>query len=514
MPSPQEMTSFLGAVLLWLCVGYLRRALDRRRVLRPAVKQFFQELGVPQRLLFLYIAARLGLFLFGGVAHPAVVHGIDTASKFFGVTGLIRLFDSLVFAFIRWRGKQGMPRILRSLMDWAITFLCAAVLLRVEYKLDLSSIFATSALLSVVLGFALQESLGNLFAGLTLHAEQPFEAGEWVTFGKYSGRVLDVGWRSTRLITADEDELLVPNSLISREVVINHMRPHVTDVIELTIAVDLDVSPPRAKAVLLEAVKSCPLVLQSPEPVVQLASFMDRGVNYRIKLHTEGVHVERAALDQVQQAIWYALRRAAIEMPFPQTTISVRERGPEAEERRRREHLAEAQDLLGRIDLVQALSAEARKTLAERARFVEYGPGQAIVRQGEQGDTLYLVARGEVSVRIDMGGVAPQREVARLGRGAVFGEMSMLTGESRTATVVSLGDAALLALDRDAFDRILMKEPELAQTIAEVIARRRTALDQARAEMAPAVEQETSNLLSRIRSIFGFRQKSERATGT
>jgi CRP-like cAMP-binding protein len=201
-------------------------------------------------------------------------------------------------------------------------------------------------------------------------------------------------------------------------------------------------------------------------------------------------------------------------MPFPQTTISVRERGPEAEERRRREHLAEAQDLLGRIDLVQALSAEARKTLAERARFVEYGPGQAIVRQGEQGDTLYLVARGEVSVRIDMGGVAPQREVARLGRGAVFGEMSMLTGESRTATVVSLGDAALLALDRDAFDRILMKEPELAQTIAEVIARRRTALDQARAEMAPAVEQETSNLLSRIRSIFGFRQKSERATGT
>jgi CRP-like cAMP-binding protein len=285
-------------------------------------------------------------------------------------------------------------------------------------------------------------------------------------------------------------------------------------VIELTIAVDLDVSPPRAKAVLLEAVKSCPLVLQSPEPVVQLASFMERGANYRIKLHTEGVHVERAALDQVQQAIWYALRRAAIEMPFPQTTISVRERGPEAEERRRRDHLAEAQDLLGRIDLVQALSAEARKTLAERARFVEYGPGQSVVRQGEQGDTLYLVARGEVSVRIDMGGVAPQREVARLGRGAVFGEMSMLTGELRTATVVSLGDAALLALDRDAFDRILMKEPELAQTIAEVIARRRTALDQARAEMAPAVEQETSNLLSRIRSIFGFRQKSERATGT
>ena len=179
-------------------------------------------------MLFLYLVARLAGFFWQNEFHPAVAHGIETASRFFGIIAVLRLGDSLAFAFIRWRGRVGMPRILRSLGVWAITFLCAAVLLRVEYKLDLSSLFATSALLSVVLGFALQETLGNLFAGLTLHAEQPFEAGEWVSFGKYCGRILDVGWRSTRLITVDEDELLVPNSLISREVVINHMRPQLT----------------------------------------------------------------------------------------------------------------------------------------------------------------------------------------------------------------------------------------------------------------------------------------------
>jgi small-conductance mechanosensitive channel/CRP-like cAMP-binding protein len=505
----QGLTSFLGALALFLFVGLLRRGLRVRRV-NLAVKQFFDELGAPQRLLFLYLVARLAGFFWGSGLHPGVAQGLLTASRFFGVVGVLRLGDSLVFAFIRWQGRVGLPRILRTLGVWALTFFVAAVLLRVEYKLDLSSLFATSALLSVVLGFALQETLGNLFAGLTLHAEQPFETGEWVSFGKYCGRVLDVGWRSTRLITMDEDELLVPNSLISREVVVNHMRPAITDVIELMVGIDLDVSPARAKTVLLEAVRSCPLVLARPEPSAQVATFTADGVNYRVRFHTEGFHVERQALDQVQEAIWYALRRAAIEIPYPQTTVSYRERAVEAEERRRREHLAEAEDLLGRIDFVQALSAPARKVLVERARFLEYGPGQAVVRQGEQGDTLYLVARGEVSVRIALpaaeGENASQKEVARLGRGALFGEMSVLTGDPRTATVVALGDAALLAVDRDAFERILSAEPDLAQKLADVIARRRVALDAARAEQhAPALEKESGNLLERIRSIFGFR---------
>lgn len=279
----QGLTSFLVAIGLFLLVGLLRRGLRTRRV-KPAVKQFFDELGAPQRLLFLYLVARLAGFLWP--PEPAAVHALETASRFFGVVGVLRLGDSLLFAFLRWRGLVGLPRILRTLAVWALTFFCAAVLLRVEYKLDLSSLVATSALLSVVLGFALQETLGNLFAGLTLHAEQPFEPGEWVSFGKYSGRVLDVGWRSTRMVTADEHELLVPNSLISREVVVNHMRPQATDVLELTIGVDQDVSPAHAKGVLLEAVKSCPLVLAEPAPLVQLASFTADGVSYRIRLHT------------------------------------------------------------------------------------------------------------------------------------------------------------------------------------------------------------------------------------
>ena len=496
----QGLATLIAAAATLLLLFFTRRALSRQT--GPRWRELAGDLRGQERIFTLYLLARLGQLAVPD-AGPPVAQALRFCALLFGVVGVVRLTETLFFTFIR----RATPRIVRSLVAWISTFIAAAVILRAEYKFNLESLFATSALLSVVLGFALQETLGNLFAGLTLNAEQPFEPGEWVSFGKYTGRVLDVGWRSTRLMTLDEDEILVPNGLISREVVINHMRPQLTDVIELLIGVDMDVSPARAKAVLLEAVKSCPMVLPQPEPTAQLAAFTDDGVNYRLKFYTEGFHVERAALDQVQQAIWYALRRAAIDIPYPQTAISVRERASEAEERRRREHLAEAEDLLGRIDFVQALSVEARKVLAQRARFVEYGPGQAVVRQGELGDTLYLVARGEVAVRVQIEAV--DKEVARLGRGALFGEMSVLTGEPRTATVLSLGDAALLAVDRDAFERILSAEPDLAQRLAETIARRRMALDAARAEQqAPAMEKETSNLLDRIRNIFGFQKRT------
>ena len=513
MPNVEAFANLLIALALWLGIALLRRSMGSRGV----AKQFLAEVSSAQRLLAAYLLSRLAVLVLGARLHPSLEHALAAAATVFGAVGVLRLLDGLIFGFIRWRGRHGLPRILRSLLVWTVTFLCIAVVMRVEYKMDLSSLFATSALLSVVLGFALQETLGNLFAGLTLHAEQPFETGEWVSFGKYTGRVLDVGWRSTRLLTADDDELLVPNSLISREVVVNHMRPHLTDVIELLVPIDLDVTPARAKAALLEAVRSCALVLAAPEPRVQLASFSDNAASYRVRFMTSGYHMERAALDQVQEAIWYGLRREAIDMPYPQTTLSFRERAAEADDRRRREHLAEAEDLLGRIDFVKAMNEAARHTLAERARFLEYGPGQAIVRQGEQGDTLFLVARGEVAVQVTTEG--GEKEVARLGRGALFGEMSVLTGEPRSATVMSVGDAALLGIQRDAFHQIIAAEPELAQRLAEVITRRKLALDAVRAEAVPAMEKETASLLGRIGAMFGFKPKSappppERATGS
>jgi CRP-like cAMP-binding protein len=308
------------------------------------------------------------------------------------------------------------------------------------------------------------------------------------------------------MITLDDDELLVPNGLISREVVINHSRPSLQDCVELEVRLDYDAAPARAKQVLVDAVKTCAGVLPEPLPRAQVVRFNDDGIDYRIRFFTDDYSRERELLDTVQQALWYALRRAAIDIPYRQTTLSRREKPAQAEERRRKEHLAEAKDLLGRIDFVSALGEEGRDQLAQAARFLEYGPGEPIVRQGEPGDTFYLVARGELSVRVlfDSG----EREVAKLAHGAFFGEMSVLTGEPRSASVVAATDAALLGIDREAFSRVLAADDGVMEELARIIAGRKAQLVTARKEDAGAAaqgEDETSPLLARIRGIFGFK---------
>src|SRR5207253_7666010 len=254
------MTRFLLAAALWLGVSALRRVL-LRGVRSDAARTFGMELRPPQLLLALYLLGRATAFALEGV-DGTLRHASATTAYIAGAVGVLRLGEALLFAVLRLRGGEGIPRLLRSLLAWAGTFVVAAVVLRLEYRLNLSSLLATSALLSVVLGFALQETLGNLFSGLTLHAEQPFDQGEWVSFGKWGGKVLDVGWRSTRLLTGDQDELLVPNSLISREVVVNHSRPMPQDCVEILLTLDLDASPLRCKTVILDALSSCPLVLR------------------------------------------------------------------------------------------------------------------------------------------------------------------------------------------------------------------------------------------------------------
>jgi CRP-like cAMP-binding protein len=131
-----------------------------------------------------------------------------------------------------------------------------------------------------------------------------------------------------------------------------------------------------------------------------------------------------------------------------------------------------------------------------------FGRGEQVIEQGEEGQTFYVVAEGTVAVLAGK----PAVEVARLSTGETFGEMSLLTGEPRAATVVAATDALLLELDRPTFARLFAGHDGLAPKLAQVLADRRSQLDSAAAQPGPGgAEPEAHRILGRLRQIFSLR---------
>jgi CRP-like cAMP-binding protein len=205
----------------------------------------------------------------------------------------------------------------------------------------------------------------------------------------------------------------------------------------------------------------------------------------------------------VRSAIWYALHRAGMEIPFPSMNINVTEMNEDREQRKQDEEYARRVDALSRVDVFRALDAEKIDRLARRMRMIIYGPGEVVLRQGDPGDSLYVVRSGSVAVQL--GASAARKTVATLAAGQFFGEMSLMTGESRAATVVAKTDCECYIVDKEAFQEILDERPELANTISDILSRRQVVLDGATADAALANQTVQKNQLrSKIAAFFGI----------
>ncbi|HUK66569.1 MAG TPA: mechanosensitive ion channel family protein [Anaeromyxobacteraceae bacterium] len=392
-----------------------------------------------------------------------------------------------------------VPRILRDLFDGILFVVAALIILQATLSIDLSAVLASSAVLSIVLGLALQETLSNLFAGLSLQAERPFGEGDFVRIGTQQGKVLEVGWRATRLLTGAGEALTIPNNTVAKEAVFNLSRLR-TAQRKVALSAGYGVPPNALKEAALAVVQAHPKALQDPAPVVRTVDLGQNGIAYELVFWVgrfeDGLPVE----DDVRTQLWYRLHRAGIALsPLGSEVRLARSARPAAGVAE-----VEVKTLLDRVDFLAHVDAPLREALALRARVVRFGQGEVVVRRGEvEPSPFYVVAAGEVAVRVrSVDG--SEREAARLGPGDFFGEMGVLAGEAGEGTVVAVKDCALAALDREAFAELFKQAPEAAKKLAEVLARRREALSQARSETTvPAARPpEGPAVLDRLKGIF------------
>jgi small-conductance mechanosensitive channel len=382
--------------------------------------------------------------------------------------GVIRLVLEFVDAITR-RGKVHFSTIGKDLLMLVLWFVVVMVVLYTDFGVQPLSILTTTTVFAAVLGFALQETLGNIFSGLSLSMGRPFDPGDWIRSGHYVGQVKGIAWRATTIVTRANERLEVPNSVIAKDVLFNYATGHVAD--ELTVGISYSVPPNHVREVVLTLLHDVPQVLRDPPPEVLAWDYLDFAIQYRIKYSIADYGAQEHVRDRVASSLWYALRRHRIEIPFPTRTVHVRDAGRDEDEAADAEFERELMTDLRQVDWLRGLRDDELRLLVPTVSVRQFGAGEMLVRAGEAGESMFIVRSGRAEV-FGQTADGQVRHIAEIGRGVVTGEMALMTGEPRNASVRAITDLEVIEMDREGFTRLFKEHPDAAASIGDIIAAR------------------------------------------
>jgi small-conductance mechanosensitive channel len=422
--------------------------------------------------------------------------------RFFLLASLLQSVLLIIVVGAWERLAKPLPQIFLDVLRWLMV---GAALVGILYEAGLAAgnLFTGSAVVTAVLGFALRDTLGNVFAGLAIHAEHPFEVGDWIQYDAnpaHIGRVVEINWRATKVITLDEAYVIVPNGQLAQASIRNFTKPEPWSRRSLYVVTPYDVPPQRVQAIILEAIKGSFGVLEHPAPSVVTNDFKERGVEHWVRLFTTDFDKRDRVDGMARDRIWYALARHGIEIPVATHAVRLTEL-PAPVPEPASAAVARRVACLERIGLLEPLGPDQIRRLAESHGDRVYATGEQVVRQGAAGDSMFVIMSGrvEVTVRGD-GGAATQ--LAVLGLGDYFGELSLMTGAPRSATVTTLAETRLLELGKAAFREVLGVRPDLVEALGAALRRRLAEREQAVALQADRSAAEPQDMFQKIRDFF------------
>lgn len=407
-------------------------------------------------------------------------------------------------------GGRPVPQLLKHLVTLFLFALALTGILGFVFQKSVTGVWATSGVVGLVFGFAARSLIADLFCGIALHLDPPFRIGDWIEWKdgneEVLARVEQINWRSTRVHARDDTKtIFIPNSMLSTVSVTNVFEPHGRTRQVVRVPLDADVDLARASRVLLAAAMSAEGPLQQPPPDVLLDSVTTDGIIFCVRYwHSPELSVTRVR-HQVLYSVMGALQDAGIPTARMRHAVLTESRPQPLPTTR------SAFEILQRVPLFQAFSSEEVQAIAQHAVQRELSQGDVVVRQGEPGRSLFFVAEGLLDVWIERAG----QEVVMLNRlsaGQYFGEMSLLTGDPRSATVQAATGALLFEVDKATLEPILARRPEVAQLLAETVAGRltqnRDTLGRSAAPANGGAPQSFAELLlGRIRKFFSSSQE-------
>jgi small-conductance mechanosensitive channel/CRP-like cAMP-binding protein len=401
------------------------------------------------------------------------------------------------------------PPILRDTILGGAYIVVGLILLG-RHGVDLSGLIATSAVVTAIIGFSLQDTLGNVMGGVALQMERSIAVGDWIRIGEIEGLVREIRWRQTSIETRNWDTVVIPNSVLMKsQVIVLGRREGRPKLHRMWVRFNVDFRYPPVdvidavgRALQSETIANVAL---DPQPDCILEEFKESYGQYAVRYWLTDFAKDLPTNSEVATRIFVALQRAGMNPSIPAQSVFL------TMESRTRAHAKEQQEIEHRagmlkgVKLLQPLNDAERQELAGKLNVAPFRSGEVITRQGNQAHFLYIMGKGDADISVAAEGVS--RVVAKIGPGETFGEMGLMTGEPRTATVQAVSDVVCYRLDKSAFQDVLHRRPELAESISHLLAQRKAELAALReglhAESLRHTESATQpELLQRIKKFF------------
>jgi CRP-like cAMP-binding protein/small-conductance mechanosensitive channel len=425
----------------------------------------------------------------------------------------IALFDIGV-RLVRWR----MPDILHDLGVGA-GYIVALVWLMHRSGVNLAGIVATSAVATAVIGLSLQSTLGSIIGGLALQLDDSLSEGDWIELeNKVQGQIKKVRWRHTVIETRDWDTLIVPNNqLLAQTIRVWGKREGEPLQHRMTVHfhVDFRSAPSDVIRVVDKALNTAPIagVARDPKPNTickdLAADGRDSFVMYATRFWLTNLERDDPTASLVRERIVSALRRAEIPLAIPAAQLFVSNDDALRLERKQQQLRDKVRGGLGQVELFRGLSSEELDDLADSVKVAPFVAGEVVTRQGAKANWFYVLTQGHVEIRIATASGGSNR-VNTLSAPDFFGEMAVVAGTPREATVVAMDDVECLRVDRSVFRQLLERRPEISRDVAQTLAERRVALEAAREHLdaearSRRMEGERHRILGAVQQFLGLK---------
>jgi small-conductance mechanosensitive channel len=372
-----------------------------------------------------------------------------------------------------WRSK--VPKLLIDLSRLVLILLGTAIVLATVWNADLAGLATALGVSSIVIGLALQDTLGSVTSGIALLFEQPFSVGDWLKVGDFVGQVIDINWRAVRLQTLEREMLVIPHKVIGGEIIRNFSQPLRIHAERIKLGFSYNNPPNLAKQVLTATAIGTQGILSQPMPQVFTLAYDDSAITYEVKFFIEDYGNLEEIRDRFMTRVWYAAQRHGLSIPFPIRTLYHFD-GPTTQSQHTTQRFA---DSLQSIPAFVPIDKQPLDQGSSPEMLLQhFGAGEKVMRQGEMSDALYIIISGQARLTVsDASGT--EREVLMLKTGEFFGMITLFSGEPSAMSVTALGDLEVMRLSATVVNQMIERQPAFARELSQVLEIRRRAIQAA-----------------------------------